>query len=331
MTDITETRKDFVLEVRISDELRDKIGDLIQTIGSSPYDELEEFIVEMRKGIGLLPSKLLHRVFEFKGWGTDSPAAIYFKNLPTDKNLPNTPADSRRALDKTSFMSEGNMMLIGCLLGYPFGYALEKDGEIIQNLCPIESRRKTASSEGFDYELLLHTDDAFHPRRPDYLMLYCVRPDHENEAATLVSGIQGALEKVGEAKRRILRSPLYLFRAPDSWNNRVPFQNEGRPIVVGHETSPLAMLSFNRGIITPLSSEAEEALESLGNALNESQRLVYLNPGELLVLNNYKAAHGRTTYKSRFDGHDRWLQRVFLLEDLWKEPSDPAFPSRVFH
>lgn len=32
MTDITETRKDFVLEVRISDELRDKIGDLIQTI-----------------------------------------------------------------------------------------------------------------------------------------------------------------------------------------------------------------------------------------------------------------------------------------------------------
>lgn len=71
MTDITETRKDFVLEIRISDELRDKIGSLIQTISSSPYDELDEFIVEIRKGIGLLPSKLLHRVFEFKGWGTD--------------------------------------------------------------------------------------------------------------------------------------------------------------------------------------------------------------------------------------------------------------------
>ncbi len=44
---------------------------------------------------------------------------------------------------------------------------------------------------------------------------------------------------------------------------------------------------------------------------------VALRPGDLLVLDNRRAVHARTAFTPRFDGTDRWLQRVYGFSDLW--------------
>ena len=39
-------------------------------------------------------------------------------------------------------------------------------------------------------------------------------------------------------------------------------------------------------------------------------------PGDLLIVDNNLAVHGRTPFEPRFDGTDRWLQRTFVVTDL---------------
>ena len=45
---------------------------------------------------------------------------------------------------------------------------------------------------------------------------------------------------------------------------------------------------------------------------------VYLQPGQMLLINNRKGAHSRTPFTARFDGTDRWLQRLYVRRSLWE-------------
>jgi L-asparagine oxygenase len=50
--------------------------------------------------------------------------------------------------------------------------------------------------------------------------------------------------------------------------------------------------------------------------IEEIATSVVLEPGDLLVIDNNIAVHGRSPFTARFDGHDRWLQRSFVVTDL---------------
>jgi hypothetical protein len=43
---------------------------------------------------------------------------------------------------------------------------------------------------------------------------------------------------------------------------------------------------------------------------------VVLRPGDVLVVDNLRAVHGRRSFQARFDGNDRWLRRVSAVRDL---------------
>jgi alpha-ketoglutarate-dependent taurine dioxygenase len=54
---------------------------------------------------------------------------------------------------------------------------------------------------------------------------------------------------------------------------------------------------------------------------------VVLEPGDLLVVDNTVAVHGRSPFPARYDGTDRWLQRAFVVADL--APSAAVRSGRV--
>ncbi|MER0241663.1 TauD/TfdA family dioxygenase [Streptomyces sp. HSW2009] len=62
--------------------------------------------------------------------------------------------------------------------------------------------------------------------------------------------------------------------------------------------------------LDPADQEAATALRRLGTALERSAVGHVLIPGDLLVLDNRRAAHARTLFAARGDGTDRWLLRV---------------------
>jgi hypothetical protein len=61
---------------------------------------------------------------------------------------------------------------------------------------------------------------------------------------------------------------------------------------------------------------------SMGNSVQRNPTVpttaqtLYLGPGDLAVVDNRVTLHGRTAFRSRYDGLDRWLQRDFSVRDL---------------
>jgi L-asparagine oxygenase len=75
----------------------------------------------------------------------------------------------------------------------------------------------------------------------------------------------------------------------------------------------------------PCDDEARQALEHLKNAFSEVKRNVVLHSGDLAVLDNRIAIHGRTHFTPRYDGRDRWLHRTFTHRDHRRSrPSRPG-------
>jgi hypothetical protein len=68
----------------------------------------------------------------------------------------------------------------------------------------------------------------------------------------------------------------------------------------------------------PDDPEAEAALGSLMEAIDNQLKSTALNPGDVLFVDNFRVVHGRNPFTARYDGTDRWLKRVNIARDLRK-------------
>ena len=50
--------------------------------------------------------------------------------------------------------------------------------------------------------------------------------------------------------------------------------------------------------------------------LERVQQEVVVDPGTLLIIDNYLAVHGRQPFRSRYDGTDRWLKKLPVSRNL---------------
>ena len=66
----------------------------------------------------------------------------------------------------------------------------------------------------------------------------------------------------------------------------------------------------------PENPEARAALDRLIRLIGSRLEEMVLDPGEFCFIDNFKAVHGRRSFKARFDGTDRWLKRVNIMRDL---------------
>jgi L-asparagine oxygenase len=73
---------------------------------------------------------------------------------------------------------------------------------------------------------------------------------------------------------------------------------------------------FDADLMVGTDEEADEALRTLSAAVESQHTGVALQAGDLLVVDNNVAVHGRSPYQPRFDGYDRWLQRSMVVADL---------------
>ena len=43
---------------------------------------------------------------------------------------------------------------------------------------------------------------------------------------------------------------------------------------------------------------------------------VRLQPGDVAFIDSYRAAHGRKSFRARYDGTDRWLKQLNITRNL---------------
>jgi L-asparagine oxygenase len=115
--------------------------------------------------------------------------------------------------------------------------------------------------------------------------------------------------------RRILFEPRFRTGADESYVGARPTTlGTPRPILDGDWDRPTMV--FDADLMVGTDGEAQEALAELGDLVGRCHTGAVLEPGDLLVVDNTIAVHGRTPFRARFDGQDRWLQRTFVVADL---------------
>jgi L-asparagine oxygenase len=114
---------------------------------------------------------------------------------------------------------------------------------------------------------------------------------------------------------RVLREPLFKLRLASSFVG--PDSTacvSAIPVLTGSLNDPDLCVDFHAS--EPTTELARAALEELRRLLLGSLVGTVLEPGDMLIVDNRKAVHGRTGFTPRYDGQDRWLRRCFAVTDI---------------
>ena len=299
----------------------------LSALTSSPYDDLESFEHDSADVLRrALPATCLQYLDSLR-LRDDSTTALLIEGLPVDPGLRSTPNNPLERTDTSTHLSEGCLLGLGRLLGRAYAFKAEKCGAIVHNVLPVRGREAEYSSEGSVTPFQFHTEVAAHPASPDYILLSCLRANCEHNASTVVADVARACAKLdGEALDALQREDFELLSPQSFRSTRAHFvcrvlQRVGSDFEARLNLNGMRALS-DRGRVAL--ARFAEALAAEGVVSS-----VQLRAGDLLVIDNRRSVHGRTGFSPRYDGADRWLQRIYVRKELWATTSDLVYPSRV--
>lgn len=263
----------------------------------------------------------------------ESAASVIIGGLPVDDAALHPTPEHWQHVPLAWTREDVLLLMTGSLLGEPFAWSTQQDGRFVHNVLPIKEHVDEQLGSGTRQTLWWHTEDAFHEARPDYLLLLCLRnPDMVATTYADVSRIDVEPEMFAA-----LSQPQFEIRPDNSHKPQhnsthraglrgdasAAFSSIGRreaeprriPVMFGDPQSPYLRLDpyFMR---QPGSARHAAAFAWLRERIDASLMRIVLQPGDCLIIDNYRAVHGRDAYEARFDGTDRWLKRVNVSRDL---------------
>lgn len=281
----------------------------------NPYTNIEAFNELTAMAAENLPLSARLNILNFKKHGNDH-GYLLIRRLEKDPLLPKTPVFGVEARNRDTFYSETWLSIVANLLGEPFSYIQEGEGHLFHNVRPIKKNEDKLSSESSGILLDFHTETAFHPFVPDFLMLFCLRCDRHKEAQTIVSSNRHFLKHLNEQTIQVLRKKQFKTGIDYSFGNLEAERANGPVLAVlyGSDSDPL--VTFDPDLMQGLNTEAEEALHAIKQAVDKTSEGILLEPGDLVIIDNRRAVHGRNQFKAYYDGYDRWLQRTYVSRNL---------------
>ncbi|MEL7487805.1 MAG: TauD/TfdA family dioxygenase, partial [Pseudomonadota bacterium] len=291
-----------------------EISNILEKIEGNPYTSQEQFLRSAELLFHELPRDVRVAVSDFRRKG-NLDGVMLVRGLPIDIDLPPTPVDIHENRKSTS-TSEALLAAFGMALGDPMTYSQQHDGKLFHTIVPIKKDADEQSFSGSSVLLEFHTEITFHPFTPHFLQLYCLRQDHHKVAKTLFAPVRRIINNMPLNMRSILFEERFETRIDYSWN---PTQKENSPgrkcaLLYGSVYDPF--LNYDIDLMKGLDDQAQAALETMAESANEKWNYVRLQPGDLLIIDNRRSIHGRSSYEPLYDGKDRWLQRLYVVRDL---------------
>lgn len=276
----------------------------------------EEFLRAAAHAVRTLPADVFDALSDFRS-APHRAGAILLRNVPLG-DIPATPPTPTTPTHKDG-VSEFALLTIASAVGHPVGYLPEHGGDVVQNIVPVRSSASRQVSTSSASDLMFHTEAAFHPHRPRYLLLACLRGDAQ--AFTTLSSIREVLPRLDDRTVEVLFERRFRTAVDESYlhgrANRL-----GDPVAVLTGTTSEPSMVFDEDLMVGIDDDADVALRTLGRAVREHHTGVSLCAGDVLVVDNTLAVHGRTPFTARYDGTDRWLQRTMTVADLAASAAD---------
>ncbi len=311
---------------RLSDSHKADLQNLLEQLKGNPYEDVEEFILQANLAFHDLPRSIRRQLIEFQRRGNGA-GAMLIRGLPVDTNLPDTPSDPRQNAPKTTWASEFWSAVFSTPIGEPFGYIQEKGGQLFQNILPTPKGKDQQTSESSTVLLEFHTETCFHPFLPDFVLLYCLRQDHDKVASTLVTSARQLLPLLSPSQVAVLRQPVFETGVDMSFGGNQKGGALVTPVLYGNEADPY--LRYDLDLMVGRTREANNLLQELRLLVNENANYVRLEPGDLVIIDNRRAVHARSTFTARFDGQDRWLQRLMVIRSLIPSAAERHLGERI--
>ncbi|MGW6724782.1 TauD/TfdA family dioxygenase [Nocardia sp. NPDC055029] len=290
-----------------------EIDRLARTLCTGDHDRVDDpaWVARARHSWDALPLRLRRGVRQFRRHSGPL-GSLVIHGLPVDETmLPATPSTSD-SVQRAAIVSAAVLTMVACGLGDPVAYLAEKSGALVQDVVPVRGKESFSGNAG-SVLLTFHNENAFHLHEPDYVLLLCLRADHDRVAGLRTACIRQVLPLLSEATRETLFAPEFITAPPPSF----PSDDTARspqPLLSGAIDDPdIRMATIATTALTP---RAEAALTEFGQACNSVARTTVLTPGDLAIIDNRVTVHGRTAFQPRYDGADRWVQRTFAIADL---------------
>lgn len=227
---------------------------------------------------------------------------------------------------KTPYLREEFFqLLLSSAVGGVFGWCTQENGRFLRHIVPIKAVHNEQLGGGSSTTLMWHTEEAFHPGRADYFTLMCYR--NKEQASTSIAFI-GDMDLPAETLA-ILREPRFLI-APD--RSHTPAENHSQhwklnskaferirdmfdnqypvPLIYGRHDLPMMRVDQAFTTAIPGDYAAAQALDALHQELDRVSVHLCLKPGELVLLDNLRVAHGRSRYVPDYGPQHRWMRRV---------------------
>jgi L-asparagine oxygenase len=277
--------------------------------------QAEDFVLEAQLHSARLSEGLRRALLIFRRFGHPS-GGLLIRNLPTG-SIPSTPESADVAVGATQSGAAAMSVLLACL-GDQYGFRPELGGNLVQDILPVREWETHQISISSTVDLEAHTEMAFSHFRSDYVALFCLRQDHDQQAGTTLCSIDALLPQLDVSTVDVLSEPRFRTKVDASFlvGSEVAGEVWTDPIRVLNGSPRRPQLRVDFAETAGKDAEARKALAALREAVASIQVVLQLKQGDLLLVDNNRAVHGRTPFVPRYDGEDRWLLRAFVTKDL---------------
>lgn len=222
--------------------------------------------------------------------------------------------------------TEAALLAFAAVAGEVFAFARQHRGQIIQNVTPIPGHEYDAVGTGSRSLLDWHSEDAFDDAHPQFVGLFCVRGDER---------VQTALAPVdriplSDEDDAVLRQPRFMHGIDKaSGGTGRPEDGVQGAAVYGEDGKRFVRIDMDCAAPLAGDVEAAAALKSFHDGADKAGLYVTLGEGDILLFDNRRVMHARTPFEPRYDGTDRWLQRVIITDDLGRSTDRRTNHKRV--
>ncbi|MFC6979633.1 TauD/TfdA family dioxygenase [Microbulbifer taiwanensis] len=181
-------------------------------------------------------------------------------------------------------------------------------------------------STGSASELLLHTEDAFHEYRGEYICFYCLRnPERVQSIFATIRDIQlpdHILDTLFENRFFIAPDDSHLdlaqrVDAASETYHRDLMEDENRfSLLYGNIRFPYLRFDPAYTIAPSDDQEAANCYVFLRQQVERNVHKVELRPGDVCLIDNRKVVHGRAAFKANYNGKGRWMKRINISSNL---------------
>ena len=237
--------------------------------------------------------------------------------------LPATPPNG--VLDDINLVSQPLEILLGMfeVMGVsPVAYAGENRDRFIRHVVPARTALNEVSSHGSLLALHCHIDNPHLPIGNESCEEECSAPNYiawlglrcDTVVPTSVVLLEEVLSALPAFVVDSLKKPIFDVHRPPSFGVGSAERHRA-PLLVPDADGALCT---RYGFADSTDAESTYALELFSLVVNDSRMAhqVLLPQGDVLLINNQKVLHSRSTFVPRGDGADRWLLRLYGVNQL---------------